>query len=202
VPRIVRVDPATGAVSTLGTGADQNLLRTPQGIVYAGPSNLYVADTTAGVVQVNPNTGHQFTIAAPGGKSSIGGAYGIAQGTDGSLYVSEAGVPPTLKASAASRQKVSGKGIALKASCDRTCTVAYDASIRISGGVGFAQDAAFANVKATRNLAVKLPSSVSRRIAAALKKGRAATATLTLTPQDPNSGSPGKSTKLTVRFVR
>ena len=201
-PQIVRVNPATGKVSTLGTGAGQGLLRTPQGISYAGDANLYVADTTAGIIQVNPTTGHQLTVAAPGGKSSIGGAYGIVQAADGAMYVSEAGIAPTLKASAASRQKLTSKGIVFKASCNRTCTVAYDASIRIPGGSSYAQDAAFTKVKATKSLAIKLPSSVNKRIASALKKGRTPVATLTITPQDPNTSAPGKSTKLVVKLTK
>jgi hypothetical protein len=80
--------------------------------------------------------------------------------------------------------------------------VAYNASIAIPGGRGFAQTAAFHNVDGKRTLTIKLPADVSQRIATAVRKHQKVTAKLTITPQDPRSGSPGKSVTLSLRLSK
>jgi hypothetical protein len=199
-PQIVRVNPATGSSTVLSSGKTKNLLKTPQGVYYGGPSTLYVADTTAGIIQVNPTTGHQFSVAKPGGTSPLGDAYGIVRGADGSVYVTEAGVPPTMRATAPGKQKPSSSGIVSTAACNRACTVNYDLSINTVPS--YSQTGAFKAVSTKKKtLAIKI-GSINNRINSALKKGKKVTGTIVLTPVDPDSGSPGKNTKLVVTFVR
>jgi hypothetical protein len=197
--QIVRLNPATGAVTTLSSGGS---LKTPQGIAIDPAGDLYVADSTSGVIAVSASTGQQSPVTSGG---SLGGATGIAlraSGSTMSLYVTEAGVPPTVRASAARSQRWSASGISFAAQCNRTCTVAYDAAISIRGATGFSQDAAFHTVTGRRALRIKLPEQVNRRISRALRQGRRVTVRLTITPQDPRTAAPGASTRLTVRLTR
>jgi hypothetical protein len=196
-PQIVRVNPATGSVTTVTKG---NLLKAPQGIAYAGTSTLYVADAVAGIVQVNPATGQQSAVAKPGGKSPLGNAYGIAYSSTGNLYVSEAGVPPTGKVTAASTQKLTSTGVKVTVSCSRTCTLGYTASYAMSPSYGISS--AFTNVTKAKSRYVNVGSSVTKRIAAAIKKKGSVTVSLAFTPTDPNSGAAGTVTKLKVRLVK
>lgn len=195
-PRIVRITPSNGQVTALATSGK---LKAPQGIALSD-STLYVADQQAGVLAVNPVTGAQTVVSAQGGKSPLGGAYGISAASSGTLFVSEAGVPPTLRASAASRQKLGSSGLALTPRCNRTCTVAY--TLTVDTPVSYAQGGAFPAGSKARRQALKVPAQVVTRVRTALKQGKSVSAKLKLTPQDPNSGSPGKSVSLTVRLIR
>jgi hypothetical protein len=194
-PRIVTLDPSTGVTATLSSGGS---LKAPRGIALDQSGDVLVADSTAGVIAVSGQGGDQSPYTAPG---AVVGATGIAIGPDNGIYVTEAGVPPTLKASATRRQRYRSSGIALTARCNRTCAVAYTAAIRISGRPGFAKSAAFRNVTGSRQLQVKLPAQVSRQIATALRHGRTVGAKITVRPQDPRTGSAGKATTLRIRIV-
>jgi hypothetical protein len=194
--KIVSLNPSTGAVATVSTGGR---LKTPQGIAVNAAGDIAVADSTSGITAISVPSGQQSPVTAPG---AVGGAAGIAIGANGYIYVSEAGVPPTMTASAITPQRIGSSGIRFTASCNRTCTVAYDASITIPGGLGFAQTAAFHNVSGKHTLTIKLPADVNQRIATALRKHQKVTAKLAITPQDPRSGSPGRSTTLDVRLTK
>ncbi len=193
--KLVQLDPSTGAASTLSSGGS---LKTPRGIALDAAGDVMVADSTTGVIAVSGQGGDQSPYTSPG---AIGGATGIAVGADGGIYVTEAGVPPKLAASAARRQRLRASGIALTVRCNRTCTVAYSAAIRISGRPGFAKGAAFRGVTGRRSLRIALPGQVRGRIASALRQDRKVTAKVTLQPRDPRTGSPGKATTLRVRVV-
>jgi hypothetical protein len=193
--KIVSLNPTTGAVTPVSTGGR---LKTPQGIAVNAAGDIDVADSTSGVLAISARTGQQSPVTA---KGAVGGATGIAIAVNGDLYVSEAGVPPALTASANATQKIGSTGIRFTASCNRSCTVAYDASISIPGGLGFAQTGAFHGVSGTRSLTIKLPADVDQRIATALRAHKRVTASVALTPQDPRSGSPGRSVTLKLRAV-
>jgi serine/threonine protein kinase, bacterial len=194
--KIVSLNPSTGAVKPLSSGGR---LKTPQGIAVNTAGDIVVADSTSGITAVSVPSGQQSPMTASG---AVGGATGIAVGANGDIYVSEAGVPPTVTASATTPQRIGSSGIKFTANCNRTCTVAYNASIAIPGGRGFAQTAAFHNVDGKRTLTIKLPADVSQRIATAVRKHQKVTAKLTITPQDPRSGSPGKSVTLSLRLSK
>jgi hypothetical protein len=172
-------------------------LKSPRGIALDAAGDVLVADAVNGVVAVSGQGGDQSPTTA---KGVLNDATGIAVGADNGIYVSDAGLPPRLRATAARRQTFRRSGIRMSAACSRRCTVGYDVAIRIAGGTGFAKDAAVRNVRARRTLRINLPGQVDRRIATALRRHRAVTATITATPQDPRTGAPGKSTKLRVRF--
>ena len=148
-----------------------------------------VADSTTGVIAVSVQGGDQSPYTSPG---AIGGATGIAVGADGGVYVTEAGIPPKLAASAARRQPLRASGIALTVRCNRTCTVAYSAAIRISGRPGFAKGAAFRGVTGRRSLRIALPGQVRGRIASALRQDRKVTAKVTLQPRDRAPARPAR----------
>lgn len=194
--KIVSLNPSTGAVTPVSSGGK---LRTPQGIAVNAAGDIVVADSTSGITAVSVPSGRQSPMTAPG---AVGGATGIAVGANGDIYVSEAGIPPTVTASATTPQRIGSSGIKFTASCNRTCTIAYNASITIPRGLGFSQTAAFHNVDGKHTLTIKLPSDVNQRIATALRKHQMVTARVTITPQDPRSGSPGKSVTLSLRLVK
>jgi len=194
--KIAELDPYTGVTGTLTSGGQ---LTTPQGIALNSAGDLLVADSTSGVIAVDPETGDQSPVTTPG---AIGGASGITVGPDGSIYVTEAGFPPTLRATAARRQPFSASGIAFTAVCSRTCKLGYNTSIRIAGKPRFTKYRVFTSVTGRRHLHAKLPSRVNRRITSALRHGKKVGATLQLKPMDRNSGASGKSTTLRVRLTR
>ncbi len=194
--KIAELDPYTGVTGTLTSGGQ---LATPQGIALNAAGDLLVADSTSGVIAVDPETGDQSPVTAP---STVGGASGIAVAPDGSIYVTETGFPPTLRATAARRQHFSASGIAFTAVCSRTCKLGYNTSIRVAGKPGFTKYRVFTSVTGRRHLHAKLPSQVNRRITSALRHGKRVSATLQLKPMDRNSGDSGKSTTLKVRLTR
>ena len=192
--KIVQLNPQTGAVTTMSSGGS---LKTPQGIALDPAGDLIVADSTSGVIAVSGQGGQQSPLTA---RNAVGGPTGIAIGADNGIYVSEAGVPPTLTASAASRQRFRSAGIALTVACNRKCTVGYGVTLKIPGATGFSKTAAISGVRARRTGRIKLPAQVNRRITRALGRGKAVSATITAAPQDPRSGARGTSTKLRVRL--
>jgi hypothetical protein len=194
--KIVSLNPSTGAVTPVSIGGR---LRTPQGIAVNAAGDIVVADSTSGIAAVSVPSGQQSPMTAPG---AVGGATGIAVSANSNVYVSEAGVPPTVTASAKTPQRIGSSGLKFTANCNRTCTLAYNAAITIPGGLGFSQTAAFHSVDAKRTLTIKLPADVNQRIARALRKHHRVTAKLTITPQDPRSGSPGKSVTLSLRLSK
>lgn len=196
-PALVRVNPANGQVTPLPTGGTA-LLKAPQGLALAG-TTLYVADAQAGILSVNTTTGRQSAVSTPNSKSPLGNAFGIAVGPDGTLYVSEAGVPPTLTASVPSRQKVRSSGVAVTARCNRACSVAY--TLTVNTVPSYAQGGTFSATTTSKSHPIKVGSSILKRIRSALKRGRPVTAKVQLTPQDPNSGSAGRTVSFKVRFV-
>lgn len=195
-PQIVRITPSSGQVTTV---AASGRLKAPQGIALSG-STLYVADQQAGVLAVNTASGAQKVVSAPSAKSPLGDAYGISAGAGNTLFVSEAGVPPTLQATAARRQKLGLSGLAMTTRCNRTCTVAY--TVAINTPLSYAQGGSFPSGKSAKRRLVKIPAQVVGRVRSALKQGRSVTAKVTLTPQDPNSGSPGRNVTFSVRLIR
>lgn len=194
-PRIVKLDPATGAVSTLSSGGS---LKTPQGLTVDAAGDVLVADSTSGVIAVSSHGGDQSPITSRG---AVGGATGIATDAAGNIYITEAGIPPRMTASAAGRQRFRRSGIRMTAACNRACTVGYTATIRIAGATSFAKSAAFKQVSGRERLRVKLPGQVDRRISSALSHGRRVTAKLVVRPQDPRTGSAGAATTLKVRLT-
>jgi hypothetical protein len=194
-PRIVSLNPATGAVATLSSGGS---LKVPQGITVDPAGDVLVADGTSGVIAVSTQGGDQSPLTNRG---AVGGATGIATDAAGNIYITEAGVPPKLVASAASRQRFRTSGIRMSATCSRPCTVGYTANVRIAGATGFAKSAAFRNVSGRRTLRVKLPSQVNRRIASALRGHQRVTAAITVRPQDSRTGAAGSASKLKVRLT-
>ncbi len=194
--KIAELDPYTGVTGTLTSGGQ---LTTPQGIALNPAGDLLVADSTSGVIAVDPETGDQSPVTTPG---AVAGASGITVGQDGTIYVTEAGLPPTLRASAAHRQHFSGAGIAFTAACSRTCKLGYSTQVRIAGKPGYARYRVFATVTGRRHLHAKLPSRVNHHIRTALRHGKKVGVTLQLKPMDHNSGASGKSTTLRVRLTR
>jgi hypothetical protein len=193
--KIVRLDPATGAVATMASGGS---LKAPQGLALDASGDVIVADASSGVVAVAATGGDQSPYTAPG---AIVGAAGVAVDPSGGIYVTEAGPAPRLTATAASPQRFSRSGIAFAARPSRAATVRYTAVVRIAGKSSFAKSAAFANVQGRRALRVSLPSQIDRRIESALRQGRSVSVRLTVRPQDSRSGSLGKATTVRVRLV-
>jgi sugar lactone lactonase YvrE len=193
--KIVQLDPQSGAVTTLSSGGS---LKTPQGLALDAAGDVLVADSTSGVIAVSGQGGQQSPYTSPG---ALGGATGIAVGPDGALYVSEAGVPPKLAATAAGRQQLSASGLALTVRCNQACTVGYSATVSGFTVSGFTKSAAFRGVQGRRSVRITLPRQVRREIAAALRHGKKVTAKVALTPQDPRSGSLGKRTTLPIRIL-
>ncbi len=193
--KIVQLDPQSGAVTTLSSGGS---LKTPQGLALDAAGDVLVADSTSGVIAVSGQGGQQSPYTSPG---ALGGATGIAVGPDGALYVSEAGVPPKLVATAAGRQQLGASGLALTVRCNRACTVGYSAKVSGFTVSGFTKSAAFRGVQARRTVRITLPRQVRREIATALRHGKKVTAKVALTPRDPRSGSLGKRTTLPIRIV-
>jgi sugar lactone lactonase YvrE len=192
---LVQLDPAGGAVATMASGG---VLKSPQGLALDASGDVIVADAKAGVVAVAARGGDQSPYTAPG---AVVGARGVAVGADGGIYVTEAGPAPSLKATAARRQRFRRSGIAVTLRPSRMATVGYTAAISIAGRTGFAKSAAFGRVQGRRSVRIGLPGQVDARIASALRAGRRVTAKLTLRPQDPRSGSLGIATVLRVRLV-
>ena len=193
--KIVQLDPQSGAVTTLSSGGS---LKTPQGLALDAAGDVLVADSTSGVIAVSGQGGQQSPYTSPG---ALGGATGIAIGPDGALYVSEAGVPPKLAATAAGRQQLSASGLAVTVRCNRACTVGYSAKVSGFTVSGFPKSAAFRGVQGRRSVRITLPRQVRREIATALRHGKKVTAKVALTPRDPRSGSLGKRTTLPIRIV-
>jgi len=193
--KIVQLDPQSGAVTTLSSGGS---LKTPQGLALDAAGDVLVADSTSGVIAVSGEGGQQSPYTSPG---ALGGATGIAVGPDGALYVSEAGVPPKLVATAARRQRLTASGLALTVRCNRACTVGYSAKVSGFTVSGFQKSAAFRGVQGRRSVRITLPRQVRREIATALRHGKKVTAKVALTPRDPRSGSLGKRTTLPIRIL-
>jgi hypothetical protein len=194
-PKIVQLDPQTGAVTTLSSGGS---LKQPQGIALDPAGDIMVADSASGVIAVSGQGGQQSPITTP---PAVGGATGIAVGPDNGIYITEAGIPPKLRASAARRQRLRSSGIAVRVACNRTCFVNYNVSVRIPGAPGFSKSGGIKSVRAARTARIKLPGQVNRRIASGLRRGKAVTATIRVTPQDSRSGARGKRTTLRVRLI-
>jgi sugar lactone lactonase YvrE len=193
--KIVQLDPQSGALTTLSSGGS---LKTPQGLALDAAGDVLVADSTSGVIAVSGEGGQQSPYTSPG---ALGGATGIAVGPDGALYVSEAGVPPKLVATAARRQRLTASGLALTVRCNRACTVGYSAKVSGFTVSGFQKSAAFRGVQGRRSVRITLPRQVRREIATALRHGKKVTAKVALTPRDPRSGSLGKRTTLPIRIL-
>ncbi|MFJ8161126.1 hypothetical protein ACIRBY_09340 [Streptomyces sp. NPDC096136] len=87
--RVVRVDPVTGARTTVTSGGD---LRSPTDVVVDAAGRILVADANAfpgfggGVIRVDPVTGAQTTVSSGGGFVAPGA---IAIEADGSLLVTD-----------------------------------------------------------------------------------------------------------------
>ncbi|GAA0275540.1 hypothetical protein GCM10010302_11420 [Streptomyces polychromogenes] len=87
--RVVRVDPVTGARTTVTSGGE---LRSPCGVVVDAAGRLLVVDANAfpgfggGVIRVDPATGAQTTVASGGGFAAPAA---IAIEADGSLLVTD-----------------------------------------------------------------------------------------------------------------
>ena len=194
-PRIIQLDPATGTTTTLSSGGS---LKTPQGITVDVAGDVLVADQTSGVIAVSGQNGNQSPITSRG---AVGGATGIATDAAGNIYITEAGIPPKLTASAASRQRFRTSGVRMTAACNRSCTVGYTANVRIAGATGIIKSAAFKKVSGRRTLRITLPAQLDRRIQSALRRGSRVTASITLRPQDPRTGAAGVATKLKVRLI-
>jgi hypothetical protein len=192
--KIVRLNPTTGATTTLSTGG---VLQSPQGVALDASGDLLVADAKSGLLRIDRATGAQSVVSSG---DQLGGANGLAV-ANGTAYVSEAGVAPTVTASASSPQRFTGKGIRFSAACSRACTVGYGVTIAMKGGSGFVQDAAFHAVSAKRTLTIKLPAQVNTRILRALRARRTVTATIAATGQDPRTGAPGRTVTLRVRLT-
>jgi hypothetical protein len=194
-PQIVELNPATGATSVVSRGG---LLRQPRGIARDAAGDLYVADAKAGVVAVSTQGGDQSPMTNTG---AVVGAGGIAVGSTGTIYVTAAGAAPKLTVTAAARQRFRTSGARFKTSGSGRYTVGYTASVKLAGGTGFAQTAAFRNLSGRRTLRVQLPSQVNRRIARALRGGRTVTETLKLRAQDPRTGARGPAQTLRIQLV-
>ncbi|MFB8077514.1 hypothetical protein [Streptomyces sp. NPDC056013] len=87
--RVVRVDPVTGARTTVTSGGE---LRSPIGLAVAGDGGILIADANAfagfggGVIRVDPVSGAQTTVASGGG---FVGPRALAVEADGSLLVTD-----------------------------------------------------------------------------------------------------------------
>jgi DNA-binding beta-propeller fold protein YncE len=193
--RIVELNPATGAVTTVTSGGS---LEAPQGIALDAAGDILVADLANGVVAVSRDSGEQSPVTARG---AVNEAAGIAVGADGGIYVSDGGVPPRLRASAAKRQRFRSSGIAFTAGCNRRCVVGYAVTLRFPSGSPFNDAGAFRSVSGRRTLRVKLPRRINRRIARTLRQGRTVGVKLNLSAGDPRSGVAAKRATLRLRLV-
>jgi hypothetical protein len=194
--RIAELDPATGAVTTLSSGGSLEL---PQGIALDAAGDVLVADTVSGVVAISRDDGEQSPITARG---AVNEAAGIAVGADGGIYVTDAGVPPRLRASTARRQRFRRSGVAFTAACDRRCIVGYAVTVRFPRGRPYTDAGAFQNVRARRTLRVRLPRRVNRRIARTLRQGGTVAVRLNLSAGDARTGVAGRRTTLRLRLAR
>jgi hypothetical protein len=192
--RIVQLDPATGAMTTLSSGGS---LRAPQGIAVDAAGDVVVADLINGVIAVSAQDGGQSPLTARG---AVNGATGIAVGTDGGIYVADAGIPPRVRASAARRQRFRRAGVAFTASCNRRCNLGYAVTIRFPSGTPFTTSGALRNVRVRRTFRIRLPGQVNRRIARTLRQGRTVGVTLNLSPADPRTGTARQRTTLRLRL--
>ena len=189
--RIVRLNPATGAVTTVSAGGK---LKTPNGLAVAPSGDLIVADGTSGILRIAPSTGAQSTIGA------VTGATAVALDAGGSIYVTVPGPPPVLKAAAKARQRVSLRKIQFSASCSPRCLLRYD--LRYTGITYKDDDSSdVGRVSAKKAFKRLTPTFITRQIRSALRKHRTVKAKLVLTPVSTTGGGDGKSITLTVRIV-
>jgi hypothetical protein len=194
--RIVELNPATGAVTTVSSGGS---LEAPQGIALDAAGDILVADTINGVIAISPDGGGgQSPMTAP---RAVNQAAGIAVGADGGIYVSDGGVPPRVRASAAARQRFRSSGIAFTAGCSRRCDLAYAVTVRFPSGKPFTDADAIRDVRTRRTRRIKLPRRVNRRIAAALRQGSTVGVRINLSAGDPRTGVASRRTTLRVRLV-
>ena len=132
--KIVQLDPQTGAVTTRSSGG---ALKQPQGIALDAAGDIMVADSVSGVIAVSSQGGQQSPVTTP---PAVGGATGIAVGPDGGIYITEAGIPPKLRASAARRQHLRSAGIALRGRLQpHVLRELQRDSVRIPGAIGFSK---------------------------------------------------------------
>ena len=137
------VDPISGDLTVISSGG---LLIEPCHVTLDSSGNILVADMYRGVIRIDPISGTQTLI------SSLDGAFGIAFGNNGKIYVSTfVGTPPN--SSAAILKIDPSSGIATVVSSDDNFLIPREIEIDSNGdilvadqGIGYLVDGAIINV--------------------------------------------------------